>query len=116
MKLWEALKELEENPKKVFESSLVGVEYKISSDGEVTAFEATGKFTGLNNCRDWQEVKQPVTWQEAIEAWADGKKIRCVIGKAEYIFGRSPYREFQDQNDYGLAPEHITKGTWYIED
>lgn len=117
MKLWEVLKELEENPMKVFESSLAGLKYKILLDGETIAFEAsTGKFTGLSNCRDWQEVKQSVPWQEALEAWANGKRIRCVIGKAEYIFGRSPYREFQDQNDYGLAAEHITKGTWYIED
>lgn len=112
MKLWEVLKELEENPMKVFEHE--SLDQRAFVSGGLIIEE--GQHRKLIYMNDWQEVKQPVTWQEAIEAWADGKKIRCVIGKAEYIFGRSPYREFQDQNDYGLAPEHITKGTWYIED
>lgn len=111
MKLWEVLKALEENPKKVFKSSLAGVEYKISLDGDVTAFEAsTGKYTGLNNDRDWQEIGRPVPWQEAIEAWADGKKIRCKCEGGETFFRPS------NVSSACFTAKLITHGTWYIED
>lgn len=113
MKLWEVLKALDENPNKRFKSVNYNQEEIIISMG-VDCYDLP--FRVIDSNRDWQEVKPPVPLQEAFEAWANGKRIRCVIGKAEYIFGRSPYREFQDQNDYGLAVEHITKGTWYIED
>ena len=111
------MKALEENPKKVFKND-INREISISAQGGIAFIDV---YFQNGNCyidpsKDWHEVKQPVTWQEAIEAWANGKRIRCVINKAEFIFEKRHYREFQDQNDYGLAVEQITKGTWYIED
>jgi len=115
MKLWEVLKALDENPKKVFESNLAGLEYKISLDGEIIAFESGAvKFIGLNNCRDWQEVKQPVTWQEAIEAWTNGKTIRCEDGGFDYLF--SGGKSILTDSVGPIDTYQITKGTWYIED
>ena len=115
MKLWEVLKALDENPKKRFKSNVVGVEYKISLDGGVVAFEAsTGKFTGLSNSRDWQEAKQPVTWQEAIEAWVSGKTIKCTIQGSDYVFdGHKP--KLRGQIDT-IDRSQLRNGTWYIED
>ena len=136
MKLWEVLKALEENPKRKFEYGNVDRFYTmgihkvygesyfqltaVNEEGKNISDLASGQFDGnftLDN--DWQEIKQPVTWQEAIEAWATkGKDISCKIVKQEYYFKKFKEKyntELQDHNGYGIAWEHITKGTWYIE-
>lgn len=112
MKLWEALKELEENPKKVFKSNngFGEVTLGYSNGIEFIGVQKTKNGTFLSELRDWQEVKQPVTWQEAIEAWANGKKIRC---KCEG--GETFYRPSKESSACFTA-KLITHGTWYIED
>ena len=114
MKLWEALKALDENPKKIFKSN--------EGFGEVTLEYRNGiKFIGiqktingafLSELRYWQEVKQPVPWQEAIEAWANGKRI-----KYENEHGCLTYSGNTLKDELGpLASYQLTTGTWYIED
>lgn len=61
------------------------------------------------------EVKKPVTWQEAILAWAEGKTIiventcdkRKYDGKKNFLI-----------DEYGnpMGSWEITNGTWYVED
>ena len=117
MKLWEVLKELEENPEKVFKSN--------NGFGEVTLEYSNGiKFIGiqktrdgsfLSEIRDWQEIKQPVTWQEAIEAWADGDTVKCVLGKSESVFFGEKIA-FRNQDASVIDKVQIREGAWYIED
>lgn len=115
MKLWEAFKALEENPKKVFKDKFSRTIH-INDKGGI-------QFNGVNIVRaktfgvcyidpkvDWQEVKQPVTWQEAIEAWANGKKIRCKCEGGETFFRPS------NVSSACFTAKLITHGTWYIED
>ncbi len=115
MKLWEVLKALEENPKKVFECNLLsGFKALMSTrDGyfDLKIFNCYGELISqevkggafnenirVNN--DWQEVKQPVTWQEAIKACANGSLIMCEYKGIKKFF----------------TAKLITHGTWYIED
>lgn len=53
-------------------------------------------------------MKQPVTWQEAIQAWADGKRVTLKLDRREYAFCG-----FSDQANTRRA---INSGTWYVED
>lgn len=57
---------------------------------------------------DWQEIRQPVTWQEALEAWSNGEVITCFIGKNRTMLYR------QDNFAYPLNLEQIRIGVWYI--
>ena len=117
MKLWEVLKELDENPNKRFKSVNYNQEEIIISMG-------TGcydlPFRVLDSNRDWQEIKQPVTWQEAIEAWANGKTIKCVHYGENYAFeGRSVFLatdEHVEPSNVEPSKKMILDGTWYIEE
>ena len=69
----------------------------------------------------WQLVRQPVTWQEAIQAWLDGKTIRCVVPQ-EYSNGtRDIEFVFQcedfliNNNEEPPYKSYFKYGTWYIE-
>ncbi len=54
---------------------------------------------------------QPVTWQEAIQAWAeDGKTVTVLT-----LFGLGS-REVKKSRGSSITEYEITKGTWYVED
>ena len=120
MKLWEVMKKLDENPNKRFKhalGSIIGfadnVLQWLEKDGEIIEpFLVRDRRSGTGICHntgdDWQEVKQPVTWQEAIQAWADGKRVTLKLDRCEYAFCG-----FSDQANTRRA---INSGTWYVED
>lgn len=129
MKLWEVLKALEENPKKRFECSLSsGFKALMStSDGyfDLKIFDCYGKLISqekkggafnenirVNN--DWQEVKQPVPWQKAIEAWANGGKVKCILHGKSFTYDSSKWGNMYSGDGY-LCDSEILHGTWYIE-
>ena len=58
---------------------------------------------------DWRLVPQRVTWQEALQAWADGKKISF-----SYM-GYDDRFDFEDSN-YMMSVDKIKKAEWYVED
>lgn len=60
---------------------------------------------------NWQPARQPVPWQEAIEAWAKGKLV-YVENKA----GGRVYRQGGEGQRMYLLDSEITTGTWYVED
>ena len=109
MELWEAMKELGENPNKVFKNRY-GV--------KLTAKDGWASIDGRTTfpMEDvWEEVKQPVTWQEAIQAWADGKTVivENTCDKRKY-----DGKKFFLRDEYGnaMGSWEITNGTWYVED
>ena len=56
----------------------------------------------------WQLTRQPVPWQEAIQAWAEGNNLKiCFADNVYTVRGGEPMRI--DKND-------LTNGTWYVED
>ena len=133
MKLWEVIKELTEHPHQVFETDLLEskgwkarmkVERGASRyfcfevfDGERLIDQSLngGAFNGnVSMDLDWRLVKQPVTWQEAIQAWAQGKTVivENTCDKRKYD-GKKNF--FKDEHGNPMGSWEITNGTWYIE-
>ena len=128
MKLWEVMKLLDEDPTKRFEAKVNDV-WKVRMTAK-TRFSGYYHFEVFNGKRlidqsrgsgafngnvalnlDWQLVRQPVTWQEAIEAWADGKVV-YVENKA----GGRVYRCGGEGEKMYLLQSEVKNGTWYVED
>ena len=125
MKLWEVIKELTENKDKkfVFDNGdriytmsidrscgskyfhLSAINDKGADISELDSGEFDGNFT-VND--DWQEVKQPVTWQEAIQEFAKGKKVTAKFNNQEWTLGA-----LIELPEY--LNRAITNGKWYIE-
>ena len=128
MKLWEVIKELTEHPHQVFESDLLEskgwkarmkVERGASRyfcfevfDGERLIDQSLngGAFNGnVSMDLDWQLVRQPVTWQEAIQAWVDGKKV-------SYSYMGYDKRFLFENSNIMMSVERIKNADWYVED
>jgi hypothetical protein len=126
MKLWEVMKALDENQNKVARAKLNGngwdVEMRVekgfskyfmfnvfNGDRLIGQELAGGAFNGnVAIDLDWEIVKQPITWQEAIQAWGSGKSIRLKMLGWEQIF--------KPENAVELNHARITDGTWYVEE
>ena len=123
MKLWEVMKELEENPWKRFELSLIdgfkGYMYTKDAYYRLDIHDHNGLLISQQRdggafndnvyiSKEWQEVKQQVSWQEAFEAWLDGKTVFCFLENGKRV-------EY-DQNINFIHAHSLKTGTWYIED
>ena len=62
----------------------------------------------------WEEVKQPVTWQEAFQAWIDGCDIRCEGGGRVSKLKNGSL--LLDNLECPPGKWMMKNGTWYIED
>ena len=134
MKLWEVIKELTDDPTKVatayleeserkLEMSVVrGISryfnliiYDAATNTPISENMGGGGFNGnVPLDLDWQLVRQPVTWQEAIQAWADGKTI-----KTESSDGIRTYKRTTNSLQSvlgGVTKDEILNGKWYVED
>ena len=127
MKLWEVMRLLEENPTGVYEAQLndCGLRVRMTVDtelGEYYNFEVFnsnrvidqslggGAFNGnVALDLDWQLVRQPVTWPEAIQAWGAGKIVSVEVDGCEF-------KLTHDYSIFGLSKRMINLGTWYMED
>jgi hypothetical protein len=60
---------------------------------------------------DWQLVETPVTWQEALQAWAEEKTVICKFNDIN-----EEYSEICFSNDYDthLTRYQILYGQWFI--
>jgi hypothetical protein len=126
---WEAFKMLGENPKLKFETIKTKYEnmvlfvddcgyYVLHEKGnESKHIEPCGN---LNQNDKWQLVRQPVTWQEALQARIDGKTIickncggcndgsKCMLAESRTFF--------QSKKVMDVCTNQLKTGTWYIED
>ena len=114
MKTWEMIKELTENPKKKFNNEYGStIRHNGSSlvweDGSIA--QLTKQFIEGN----WEEVKQPVTWQEAIQAWVDGKEVICMLNRAALEYAPSNFG-MENQYQTGISYREIKEGEWYINE
>ncbi len=125
MKYWEIVKRLTENPALSGVAVIGSTRYELYVDNSRTLQSAT-HYTevGLNGTSlgkaanidfdGWEIVHQPVTWQEAIEAWADGKTI-----KTQSDDGIRTYRKTSKGLQSvlgGVTKDELLNGTWYVED
>ena len=103
MKLWEAMKKLDENPNKVFKNRH-GVKLTVKDGWASIDGRTTFPMEDV-----WEEVKQPVTWQEAILEYAKGNKVVVKFNNQEWTLGA-----LIELPEY--LNRAITNGTWYVED
>ena len=127
MEYWEVVKELKDDPKKKFEAKMKSKDFTVRMTvkkglGGYYHFEifngerlidqslGSGGFNG-NVCLelDWKPVHQTVTWQEAIQEFAKGKKLIVKFHNQEWTL--SELVELPNYLDVA-----ITKGEWYVED
>ncbi len=119
MKYWEIVKRLTENPALSGVAVIGSIRYELYVDDSRTLQSAThylqlgtnGTSIGEAGNIDfdgWEIVKQQVTWQEAIQAWADGEVVKVITIHLNYVF--SPNEKME------LWPVMIQDGTWYVED
>ena len=121
MKTWEMMKALQENESKEFKSDNCG--------GTLIAKIDCGLFCTHNNGgyaqsvfdinRKWEEVKQPVTWQEALEANSKGKRVKVETNSNRCKGYTKTFANddlLQDTEWDAMTALEITTGTWYILD
>ena len=131
MKTSEMIAMLERNPKLKYRSGI----HEVSVDGSgflkvkympepnLGSGSPSGNFRIVDSdvikADNWQLVRQPVTWQEAIEARINGKTITCE--KCGGCDGDKNCRVKEEQiflnTKFGIPCwNQIKTGIWYIED
>lgn len=113
MKTWEMLKELTENPNKRFCSTKNKSDCVSNNCGKVEWIDGNHFYPSWILDEEWEEAPQEVTWQEALEAWANGKDIKSVIYDEE-IFYKHEEGYLEDQNGDAISFDELTEGKWYI--
>jgi len=119
MKLSEVIAELEEKPNKKFEG-------KKDERPTFIAYVANGCLSfkdkkgiaqfSVDLERDWQEVKRPVPWQEAIEAWIEGKTVSCKHSNGSLYSYSGDDSCFEDIDfEIGVGKDELKEGKWYID-
>ncbi len=123
MKTSEMIAMLEKNPKLILESEKVNLVdddliVKMSGDNVVFFYDKEGKSVskaiGLDLRRNWQLVRTPVPWQEAIQAVLDGKTVTCECEECTCT-NKNPSNCIYDL-DGDICAKGIEFGTWYIHD
>ena len=120
MKYWEVVKRLTENPELSGVAVIDSIRYELYVNDSGTLESKTyylelgtngtsiGK-AGKIDFDGWEIVRQPVTWQEAIQAWADGKNI------SYSYMGYDKRFDFEDSNAM-MSIEKVKNADWYVED
>jgi len=105
MKLSEIIAEMENGSIKTYEATTAtGTKIKMQKTEE--GYLSLAGFLSLDF--DWKPVPELVTWQEAIQAWADGKTIRLEMPEWEQVW--------KPTNAISFNHCQITRGSWYVED
>ena len=122
MKPWEVFEELEAKPDRTFRTTYGRWTFEIKNVDGWFKFDVidvdgnkrnhlmpTGAFNDNAKVNlDWQLVRQPIPWHEAVAAWACGSKVTIALSGEEYIF--------QGFTEPAYAKHAINEGAWYVED
>jgi hypothetical protein len=113
----EAIAMLEKNPNLEFVNSK-GMELRVS-------FGAARFFEGGKNISrfgiglvEWELIQEPVDFLTAVEAYSEGKTIRCEDSK----WGSHTYKidefsdEIKDTKGIAVSTHEVLKGVWYVEE
>lgn len=108
-------------------------EYKIQIGGQSKMFMCMFDDMGMNLLNDkkplqindiftseWEEVKEPVTWQEAIEARMNGKDVYFIYEEDKHevygdVLGIYSVNDEILDDDY-IDFDMLQNGEWFIED
>ena len=127
MKLWEVIKALTEDPTKKFVLDEGDRNYTLSvgegcfanyfnlsaidgNGANISNFDS-GQFDGnfTTDEDDWQLVRQPVTWQEAIQARADDKRVWCEFNNQTWSVAELVVNHL-------YLKKALDVGKWYVEE
>lgn len=120
MRTWEMIKELTENPNKRFACDPVTDGSYVTVKEGIVVWQGAGQsgqyMAVTTNSEDWEEVKQPVSFMEAVES---GKRIKVEHAdefinsyhNLDYFLG-----ELLDFFPEGELRDTLINGTFYIED
>ena len=119
MKYWQIVKSVTENPALSGVAVIDSIRYElyVNDSGTLESktyyleIGANGTSIGKAGNIDfdgWEIVRQPVPWQEAIQAWAEGRRVTLKFDRCEYDFCG-----FSDKSNTRRA---IKSGTWYVVD
>ncbi len=115
-KTWEVVKILMENPRLRFEAKINKKKSNmwIDTDGDLVmdVVKTAPDYPITDNewlNAEWQLIETPVTWQEALQAWAEEKTVICKFNdiNEEYICLSNDY-------DTHLTRYQILYGQWFI--
>ena len=115
-KTWEVVKMLMENPRLRFEAKINKKKSNmwIDTDGDLAmdVVKTAPDYPITDNewlNAEWHLVETPVTWQEALQAWAEEKTVICKFNdiNEEYIC-------FSNDYDTHLTRYQILYGQWFI--
>jgi len=92
------------------------------SDGLILSADDEGNLTWESghkkfNFNDkFKKVQEPVSFMEAVKAYAEGEAIRCETKNHKYIYDGSKCTVgMQDQNGNSLGSTEILEGKWFVE-
>lgn len=131
LKTWEVIKALTENPKLRFRNNSHSYVQINNEDGSIVWSNKDGSSVGPNLDRfilysngpccdnlhiEWEIVHQEVTWQEAIQAWVDGKEVYFTLNGSVQLY-------LDDGSQYlrtlagckTISKDEISKGNWFIK-
>lgn len=125
MKLSEAMAILESTRTERFEATLYNekkavlyceegyfvIDVYADNGKKIESWKTGGAFNGnIRAGLDWRLVRPAVPWQEALQAWANGRVVSVYVPQG---FGSETRRK-----DRGtmITEYEILKGLWYLED
>lgn len=119
-KTWEVVKILMENPRLRFEAKINKKKSNmwIDTEGDLVmdVVETAPDYSITDNewlNAEWQLIETPVTWQEALQAWAEGKTIRCKCFDQD--FGIEEYQIRTGVHTcVTLSRKGLLYGQWFI--
>lgn len=119
-KTWEVVKILMENPRLRFEAKINKKKSNmwIDTDGDLVmdVVKTAPDYPITDNewlNAEWQLIETPVTWQEALQAWAEGKTIRCKCFDQD--FGIEEYQIRTGVHTcVTLSRKGLLYGQWFI--
>lgn len=122
IKTWEMIKALTENPKLRFKTGLNSFVQVNKEDGSIIWTNKDGSNVGSlvdrfilysngpcydNLHIDWELVREPVPWQEALQAWIDGKEVIREMTGTSCIFSKN--------NSFTVGRIELIEGKWFIK-
>lgn len=127
MKIWEAIKNLCENPKEKYQSldgskrCVLSVERgyfrfsRYNKDGVVISpVLAAGGFSGnVHQDYEWELVREPVDFVTAVKAYVEGRNIAS--DRATYYPSMHGY-DTDSISKMGMTFREIINNKWYIEE
>ena len=120
-KTWEVVKILMENPRLRFEAKINKKKSNmwIDTDGDLVmdVVKTAPDYPITDNewlNAEWQLVETPVTWQEALQAWTEGKTIKREFGDNEGTIYLGEDILLKDKHGMSLSKHEMVMGQWFI--